>query len=111
MKKTFLFLLTAVTLILAACSASGSESSGSASTTKTINLGIQQTLSPLWIAKEKGWLEEAFAEVDVKIAWTEFQSGPPQFEGIAAGKLDITEEGIRHLFQVRQQASISKKLH
>jgi len=93
MKKTLLFLLTAITLILAACSASGSESSNSASTTKTIHLGIQQTLSPLWVAKEKGWLEEAFAEVDVEIAWTEFQSGPPQFEGIAAGKLDITEVG------------------
>ncbi|MGM9944409.1 MAG: aliphatic sulfonate ABC transporter substrate-binding protein [Lysinibacillus sp.] len=92
MKKGFLFLLTAITFILAACS-SDSESSGSASTTKTINLGIQQVLSPLWVAKEKGWLEEAFAEVDVEISWTEFQSGPPQFEGIAAGKLDITEVG------------------
>jgi sulfonate transport system substrate-binding protein len=93
MKKTFLLLLTAISLLLAACSSSDSESSSSASSTKTINLGIQQALSPLWVAKEKGWLEEAFAEVGVEIAWTEFQSGPPQFEGIAAGKLDITEVG------------------
>lgn len=93
MKKRLLFLLTAITLILAACSSSDSENSGNASTTKTINLGIQQMLTPLWVAKEKGWLDEAFTEADVEISWTEFQSGPPQFEGIAAGKLDITEVG------------------
>lgn len=93
MKKTFLLLLTAITLLLAACSSSDAKSNGSKSSTKTINLGIQQVLSPLWVAKEKGWLEDAFAEVGVEIAWTEFQSGPPQFEGIAAGKLDITEVG------------------
>lgn len=93
MKKTFLFLLTAITLLLAACSSSDSENSSSAASTKTINLGIQQTLSPLWVAKEKGWFEEAFEEAGVEVTWTEFQSGPPQFEGIAAGKLDITEVG------------------
>ena len=90
MKKTFLLLMTAISLLLAASSSSDAKSNGSKSSTKTINLGIQQVLSPLWVAKEKGWLEDAFAEVGVKIAWTEFQSGPPQFEGIAAGKLDIT---------------------
>lgn len=95
MKKRFLLLLTIIGLLLAACS-SGSESQSNSegtSSAKTINLGIQQILSPLWIAKEKGWLEEAFKEVGVEIVWTEFQSGPPQFEGIAAGKLDITEVG------------------
>ncbi|MED3662852.1 aliphatic sulfonate ABC transporter substrate-binding protein [Ureibacillus sp. FSL K6-8385] len=94
MKKRFLFMLALFALLLAACSSdSESENKNSSSSTKTINLGIQQVLSPLWIAKEKGWLEEAFEEVGVKINWTEFQSGPPQFEGIAAGKLDITEVG------------------
>nr|MBO2505077.1 aliphatic sulfonates ABC transporter substrate-binding protein [Bacilli bacterium] len=95
MKKRFLLLLTIIGLLLAACS-SGSENQSNSegtSSAKTINLGIQQILSPLWIAKEKGWLEEAFKEVGVEIVWTEFQSGPPQFEGIAAGKLDITEVG------------------
>ncbi len=89
MKKTLLLLVVSVGLLLAACSTSDSGSSP----TESINLGIQQTLSPLWVAKEKGWLDEAFEEVGVKISWTEFQSGPPQFEGIAAGKLDITEVG------------------
>jgi len=96
MKKAFLLFLAAIGLLLAACTSDLENSSGnntSSSSTKTINLGIQQALSPLWIAKEKGWLEEAFKEVGVEIAWTEFQSGPPQFEGIAARKLDITEVG------------------
>ena len=87
MKKGLLFLLSAVLLILTACSSDNEEK------TKKVNLGIQQTLSPLWVAKENGWMEEAFKEIGVEVSWTEFQSGPPQFEGIAAGKLDITEVG------------------
>ena len=87
MKKSYWLLLSAVLLLLAACTDRNAEE------TKKVNLGIQQTLSPLWVAKEKGWLDEAFEEIGVEVAWTEFQSGPPQFEGIAAGKLDITEVG------------------
>lgn len=87
MKKSYWLLLSAVLLLLAACTERNAEE------TKKVNLGIQQTLSPLWVAKEKGWLDEAFEEIGVEVAWTEFQSGPPQFEGIAAGKLDITEVG------------------
>ncbi len=86
MKKIW-FLLAAMVVVLAACGNGGAEEA------KKVNLGIQQTLSPLWVAKEKGWLDEAFEEIGVEVAWTEFQSGPPQFEGIAAGKLDITEVG------------------
>lgn len=87
MKKSIWLLLAAVIFIVAACKGSTEVE------TKKVNLGIQQTLSPLWVAKEKGWLDEAFKEIGVEVAWTEFQSGPPQFEGIAAGKLDITEVG------------------
>lgn len=93
MKKGLLLLLTIIGLLLTACSTESESNSEGTSSTKKISLGIQQILSPLWIAKEKGWLEEAFNEVGVEIVWTEFQSGPPQFEGIAAGKLDITEVG------------------
>ena len=93
MKRIWILAVAVLTLVLAACSSSEVKESGAASKNITINLGIQQTLSPLWVAKEKGWLEEAFKEEGVEINWTEFQSGPPQFEGIAAGKLDITEVG------------------
>lgn len=45
------------------------------------------------IAKEKGWFEEAFEKEGIKVKWTEFQSGPPQFEGLAADKLDFSQVG------------------
>ena len=93
MKKIVVLAVMMLTLVLAACSSTEVKKSEGASTNITINLGIQQTLSPLWIAKEKGWLEDAFKEEGVTVKWTEFQSGPPQFEGITAGKLDITEVG------------------
>ena len=93
MKKIWILAVAVLMLGLAACSSSEVKGNEGASKNITINLGIQQTLSPLWVAKEKGWLEEAFKEEGVEIKWTEFQSGPPQFEGIAAGKLDITEVG------------------
>ncbi|MCI2256300.1 aliphatic sulfonate ABC transporter substrate-binding protein [Domibacillus sp. PGB-M46] len=88
MKKWLLLIISS--LILAACSA---KTSGEEQELKEINIGIQQSLSPLWIAKEKGWFEEAFEKEGIKVNWTEFQSGPPQFEGLAAGKLDFSQVG------------------
>ena len=85
--KLRLWLLIGLLLVAAGCSNS------SAKEQDTVRIGIQQSLSPLWIAKENGWFEEAFKEVGVDVEWVEFQSGPPQFEGIAANKLDFTEVG------------------
>ncbi|MCP3764754.1 aliphatic sulfonate ABC transporter substrate-binding protein [Domibacillus sp. A3M-37] len=87
--RKWLFLIAA-SLLLAACSA---QTSSEEKEVKEINIGIQQSLSPLWIAKEKGWFEEAFEKEGIKVKWTEFQSGPPQFEGLAAGKLDFSQVG------------------
>jgi len=83
-------LLLGLLLALAGCS---SDSEGNEGKSDVVRIGIQQSLSPLWIAKENGWFEEAFKEIGVDVEWVEFQSGPPQFEGIAAGKLDFTEVG------------------
>lgn len=49
--RKWLFLIISL-LFLAACSA---ETSGEQKKLKEINIGIQQSLSPIWIAKEKGW--------------------------------------------------------
>ncbi len=87
--RKWLFLLIA-SLFLTACSAQTSEKQKEL---KEINIGIQQSLSPLWIAKEKGWFEEAFEKEGIKVKWIEFQSGPPQFEGLAANKLDFSQVG------------------
>jgi sulfonate transport system substrate-binding protein len=59
----------------------------------TVNIGIQQSLGPLLIAKEKGWFEEEFAKVGVKVNWTIFQSGPPHFEAMATNRLDFGSVG------------------
>ncbi|MCY8511915.1 aliphatic sulfonate ABC transporter substrate-binding protein [Bacillus atrophaeus] len=89
MKKAFL-LLSAVIFLLTGC---GSDGASGKKELKEINIGIQQSLSPLLIAKEKGWFEEAFEKEGIKVKWTEFQSGPPQFEGLAADKLDFSQVG------------------
>lgn len=59
----------------------------------TINIGIQQSLGPLLIAKEKGLFEEEFAKDGIKVKWTVFQSGPPHFEAMAANRLDFGSVG------------------
>ncbi|MEI4620366.1 aliphatic sulfonate ABC transporter substrate-binding protein [Bacillus pfraonensis] len=59
----------------------------------TIQIGIQQGLSPLLLAQKKGWFEEEFKKIGVKVKWTEFQSGPPYFEAIASDRLDFGEVG------------------
>lgn len=59
----------------------------------TMQIGIQQGLSPLLLAQKKGWFEEEFKKEGVKVKWTEFQSGPPYFEAIASNRLDFGEVG------------------
>ncbi|MCM1201669.1 MAG: aliphatic sulfonate ABC transporter substrate-binding protein [Bacteroides fragilis] len=46
---------------------------------------------PLYIVEDKGWLEEAFDEAgyDIKVTYTEFESGPPENEAFATGQQDI----------------------
>ncbi|MEC1589745.1 aliphatic sulfonate ABC transporter substrate-binding protein [Bacillus sonorensis] len=88
MKKLPVYLL-GILLLLAGCSSA--ESNGK--DLKVINIGVQQSLSPLLLAKEKGWFENEFAKEGIQVKWTEFQSGPPQFEGIAAAKLDFSQVG------------------
>ncbi|MEA5632408.1 aliphatic sulfonate ABC transporter substrate-binding protein, partial [Bacillus velezensis] len=39
------------------------------------------------------WFEDAFEKEGIKVKWVEFQSGPPQFEGLAADKLDFSQVG------------------
>ncbi|MCB6218114.1 aliphatic sulfonate ABC transporter substrate-binding protein [Bacillus paralicheniformis] len=90
MKKWPLYMLGCL-MLLAGCSAA--QSSGGGGDLKEINIGVQQSLSPLLLAKEKGWFEKEFAKEGIKVKWTEFQSGPPQFEGLAAGKLDFSQVG------------------
>lgn len=60
-------------------------------TAKTLNVAIQPAASyaPLYIAKNKGWLEDELKSKGVEVKWTSFASGPPENESFAAKQQDI----------------------
>lgn len=89
-KKQMIVIFLSLLLVLAGCD---QAADGSENKVKEIRIGIQQSLSPLLLAKEKGWFEKSFEKEGVKVKWVEFQSGPPQFEGLAANQLDFTQVG------------------
>ncbi|MEC1118207.1 aliphatic sulfonate ABC transporter substrate-binding protein [Bacillus safensis] len=89
-KKQMIVIFLSLLLVLAGCD---QAADGSENKVKEIRIGIQQSLSPLLLAKEKGWFEQSFEKEGVKVKWVEFQSGPPQFEGLAANQLDFTQVG------------------
>lgn len=97
--KSIILSAVAILLLLAGCSAGKSSTTANAGQKKTgkqditVNIGIQQSLGPLLIAKQKGWFEQEFAKVGVKVKWTVFQSGPPHFEAMAANRLDFGAVG------------------
>lgn len=74
--------------------ASSSESKESQGQTDHLNIATQPTPAylPLTVLEDKGWLEEALKEAgyeDVKVTFTEFESGPPENESFAAGQQDV----------------------
>lgn len=89
-KKQMIVIFLSLLLVLAGCD---QAADGSENKVKEIRIGIQQSLSPLLLAKEKGWFEQSFEKEGVKVKWVEFQSGPPQFEGLAANQLDFSQVG------------------
>lgn len=83
----------AIVFALVGCSTNASTPSTKTSDAITVNIGIQQSLSPLLLAKEKGLYEQAFAKVGAHVHWVEFQSGPPYFQSIASDRLDFGQVG------------------
>lgn len=59
--------------------------------TDEIHFAIQPSAAfiPLYVAKEKGWLDEAMGEVGVSVHWHSFDSGPPINESLLSGESDI----------------------
>ena len=78
-----------------ATSPSPSASIPAATPTQTIVLRIgHQKFDPLTLVKNKGRLEARLKPLGVtEIKWTEFPSGPPQMEALAAGSIDIARTG------------------
>lgn len=60
-------------------------------TASEFHIAIQPSAAfiPLYIAREKGWIEEALSEYNVEVTWNDFESGPPMNESLAAGLSDI----------------------
>ena len=86
---------TAETAEESAEAADTADDSGEATTegisTDEVHIAIQPSAAfiPLYIAREKGWIEEALAEYGVTVTWNDFESGPPMNESLASGNSDF----------------------
>lgn len=102
MKKVVSILLSIVLvgIFLTGCSSSNNASSSSNAsenvqeadvTAKEVNIAMQPASAfiPLYVAREKGWIEEALKEYGVTVNWNDFESGPPMNESLASGESDF----------------------
>lgn len=80
--------------MLSGCGASkDTKSQDQTASAQTLNIAIQPVVGylPAYILKDSGALEQALADAgyDVKVTYTEYESGPPENEAFAAGLADI----------------------
>ncbi len=56
-----------------------------------VRIAIQPSAAfiPLFVAKEKGWIDQALKEYGVSVIWNTFESGPPMNDSLLAGDSDI----------------------
>lgn len=59
--------------------------------TKVLRIALQPAAlyGPIFVVKEKGWLEQELAPKGITVRWTFFESGPPENESFAAGEQDV----------------------
>jgi sulfonate transport system substrate-binding protein len=59
--------------------------------TKEVRIALQPIpqFAPLYVAKEKGWLQEKFLRQGAIVKWSSFLAGPPMNESFASGEQDI----------------------
>lgn len=96
--KPILIMAVSITLLLlTGCAKSSSNavpsvgvSSEQGSTPLTVNIAINGKLSPMNIARDKGWVEEEFKKLNAEVQWSEFPSGPPLLESLSAGRVDLS---------------------
>ncbi|MEK4251305.1 ABC transporter substrate-binding protein [Paenibacillus sp. FSL W7-1287] len=93
MKKHTIYTLATLIVIstlLAACSKVNGSSGGDQLTAVRI---ANMNLSVLNVAREAGYLDEEFADYQVKIEWSQHPNGPPINEGIASKRIDLAVLG------------------
>lgn len=93
MRKLFA-LITVAALLVGMISGCGKDKKeADTAQTQTLNLAIQPAVGflPLYIMRDEQLLEKALADAgyDVKVTYTEYESGPPENEAFAAGLVDI----------------------
>lgn len=71
--------------------ASTSTSSSDLNKATTLNIAYQSGHYPIFIMKKEGTLEKALKDAgyDIKVKYTQFESGPPENESFASGQQDI----------------------
>jgi sulfonate transport system substrate-binding protein len=60
--------------------------------TKVLRIGLQKS-STFNILRARGELARRLQRQGIKVTWSEFTSGPPLLEALAAGKVDVGETG------------------
>lgn len=94
MKKIISILLSVILVVgLMGCGNNGNSENTELNAVSHLNIAKQMVLGyiPLYIMEEKGWLEEALANAgyDIEVTYTQFESGPPENEAFASGRMDI----------------------
>ena len=99
MKKKSLFTIILIGILLsfglAGCTnpnaSANSKDANSGVTATEVRIATQPSpfAASIFVAKEKGYLEEELQKTGVKVTWTSFAAGPPMNEAFAAGQEDI----------------------
>ena len=85
------FLLVPVLLLAVLCLGGCAMPGAGGGKSDEVHIAIQPSAAfiPLYVAKEKGWIEEALEPMGVKVTWNSFESGPPMNESLLSGDSDI----------------------
>lgn len=90
--KFMLVLLLLIMLLMntTACSNHTPEEGEGGKEPIVVQLAINGGTNLFTVIKEKGWLAESFKAHNATVEWSEFQSGPPLLESLAANRVDIS---------------------
>ncbi|WP_196600918.1 aliphatic sulfonate ABC transporter substrate-binding protein [Pectinatus frisingensis] len=94
-KRIMILLFAAITMLLAGCNlndnGNGDSSADKSGESNVLRIGAQPypLYASVYVAKEKGYLEDELKKVNAKYEWTDFKSGPLVNEAVASGHDDI----------------------
>jgi sulfonate transport system substrate-binding protein len=86
-KLSIVALVIAFAMLFCSCDLPGANESRS----DEVHIAIQPSAAfiPLFVAKEKGWIEEALTSYGVTVEWEKFESGPPMNDSLLSEDSDI----------------------